>query len=257
MANLQQTLQKATFATVMATDKLLGMKNDPESSSLQFNELITNDIDVVALLGHAAHELSHLRREKLKPALKPAYHALCSSETITASTKYLFGDNLAKQIRDAKETNRIGNAVGSSKHDYRPIHRDSSWPNRRHNAYKSGSANRQPFLGKGLHATVRKKYDNSQKKGQKKITQLITQLKNSVSDFPLFIETTLRPYLQSRCDTFQAGNISHSLDVWKEMTSDKDILSTVMGMSIEFSDKPIQHYLPTGGPHKRRVCLFV
>ena len=122
MANLQQTLQKATFATVMATDKLLGMKNDPESSSLQFNELITNDIDVVALLGHAAHELSHLRREKLKPALKPAYHALCSSETITASTKYLFEDNLAKQIRDAKETNRIGNAVGSSKHDYRPIH---------------------------------------------------------------------------------------------------------------------------------------
>ena len=28
------------------------------------------------------------------------------------------------------------------------------------------------------------------------------------------------------------------------MTSDKDILITVMGMSIEFSDKPIQHYLP-------------
>ena len=168
MANLQQALQKATFATVMTTDKLLGMKNDPQNTSLQFNELITNNVDVVALLGHAAHELSHLRREKLKPALKPAYHALCSSETITASTKYLFGDDLAKQIRDTKETNRIGNAVGSSKHDYRPIHRDSSWPNRRNTAYKSGPANRQHFLGKGPHSTVRKKYDNSQKKGQKK-----------------------------------------------------------------------------------------
>ena len=156
----------------MTTDKRLGMKNDPKSTSLQLNELITNNIDVVALpralLGHAAHELSHLRREKLKPALKPAYHALCSPETITASTKYLFGDDLAKQIRNAKETNRIGNAVGSSKHDYRQIHRDSSWPNRRHNAYKSGSTNRQHFLGKGPHATVRKKYDNSQKKSQKK-----------------------------------------------------------------------------------------
>lgn len=123
------------------------MKNDPKSTSLQLNELITNNIDVVALLGHAAHELSHLRREKLKPALKPAYYALCSSETITASTKYLFGDDLAKQIRDAKATNRIGNAVGSSNHDYRPIHRDSSWPNRRNNVYKSGSANRQHFWG--------------------------------------------------------------------------------------------------------------
>lgn len=69
MANLQQTLQKATFATVMTTDKLLGMKNDPKSTSLQLNELITNNIDVVALLGHAAHELSHLRREKLSQPL--------------------------------------------------------------------------------------------------------------------------------------------------------------------------------------------
>ena len=168
MANLQQALRKATFATVMTTDKLLGMKNDPKNTSLQFNELITNNVDVVALLGHAAHELSHLRREKLKPALKPAYHALCSSETLTASTKYLFGDDLAKQIWDAKETNRIGNAVGSSKHDYRPTHQDPSWPNRRNNAYKSGSGNWQHFLGKGTHSTVWKKYDHSQKKGQKK-----------------------------------------------------------------------------------------
>ena len=167
MANLQQALQKATFATVMTTDKLLNMKNDPKNTSLQFNELITNNVDVVALLGHAADELSHLRQEKLKPALKPVYHALCSPETLTACSKYLFGDNLAKQIRDAKETNRIGNAVGSSKHDYRPMHRDPSWPNR-HNAYKSGSGNRQHFLGKGPHSTVRKKYDHSQKKGQKK-----------------------------------------------------------------------------------------
>ena len=131
--------------------------------------MITNNIDVLALLGHTPRELSHLRREKLKPAIKPAYHALCSSETITTSTKYLFGDNLAKQIRDAKETNHIGNAVGSSKHNYRPIHQDSSsWSNRRNNAYKTGSTNRQHFLEKGPHSTVWKKYDNSQKKDQKK-----------------------------------------------------------------------------------------
>ena len=168
MANPQQVLQKATFATVMATEKLSGIKNDPKNTSLQLNELITNNVDVVPLRGHSAHGLSHLRREKLKSALKPAYYALCSSGTVTASTKYLFGDHLAKQLRDAKETNRIGNAVGSSKHDYRPIHRDSSWPNRCSNAYKSGSANWQHFLGKGPHSTVRKKYDHSQKEGQKK-----------------------------------------------------------------------------------------
>ena len=69
MANLQQTLQKATFATVMVTHKLLGMKNDPKNASLQFSELITNNIDVVGLLGHAAHELTHLKRENLSQLL--------------------------------------------------------------------------------------------------------------------------------------------------------------------------------------------
>lgn len=76
----------------MATDKLLGMKTDPKNTSLPCNELITINVDVIALLGHGAHELSHLRREKLKPALKPVYPALCSSETVTASTKYFFDD---------------------------------------------------------------------------------------------------------------------------------------------------------------------
>ena len=124
MANLQQALQKATFATVMATNKLLGVKNDPSNTSLQFKELITSKVDVVALLGHANHGLSYLWREELKPTLKRVYHAAhtrCSSLTITVFTKYRFGDDLAKKIRDANETNRIGNAVGSSKHDYRPI----------------------------------------------------------------------------------------------------------------------------------------
>ena len=180
----------------MTTDKRLGMKNDPKSTSLQLNELITNNIDVVALLGHAAHELSHLRREKLKPALKPAYHALCSPETITASTKYLFGDDLAKQIRDAKETNRIGNVVGSSKHDCRPIHRDSSWPNRRHNAYKSGSTNRQPFLGKGPHATVRKKYDNSQSNNKFKFTWYVTIATISISIWWLLVCENVSAWLK-------------------------------------------------------------
>lgn len=75
--------------------------------------------------------------------------------------------------------------------------------------------------------------------------QLLAQLKNSACDFPLFIETTLRHYLQRSCDAFQAGNISHSINAWKQLMSDNDILSTVMGMSIEFCEEPIQHYLPT------------
>ena len=170
LANMQQSLQKATFATVLTTDKLLAIKNDPNSAPPHLNEMITNNIDAIALLGHVAHELLQFRREKLKPALKPEYHALCSPEANIASTKYLFGDDLAKQIRDANETNRIGNAVGSAKNS-RPFRRDPPWQQKHSSyAYRSGtgSAHRQSFLGKGPQSNVRKKYNNGPKKGQKK-----------------------------------------------------------------------------------------
>ena len=115
LANMQQSLQKATFAMVLTTDKLVAIKNDPNSAPPHLNEMITNNIDAIALLGHVAHDLLQFRQEKLQPTLKQEYHALCSSEANIASTKYLFGDDLAKQIRDANKTNCIGNAVGSAK----------------------------------------------------------------------------------------------------------------------------------------------
>lgn len=77
LANLQQAFQKATFATLTNADKLLRIT---DLSGPSKKELLTNSIDIVALLGHAASEISLLRREQMKPALRPEFHALCSSE---------------------------------------------------------------------------------------------------------------------------------------------------------------------------------
>jgi len=118
-------------------------------------ELLTNSIDIVALLGHAASEISLLRREQMKPALKPEFHALCSSET-KASAKFLFGEDLAKQVRDVKETHRIGNTVGSSNSHSRGCRRDS-WSAKRETHNKSSSHSRPPFLGKGTRPNSCKK----------------------------------------------------------------------------------------------------
>ena len=60
LANLQQAFQKATFATLTNVDKLLHIT---DFSSPSKKELLTNSIDIVALLGHAASEISLLRRE--------------------------------------------------------------------------------------------------------------------------------------------------------------------------------------------------
>lgn len=142
LANLQQAFQKATFATLTNADKLLRIT---DLSGPSKKELLTNSIDIVALLGEAASEISLLRQEQMKPALKPEFHGLCSSET-KASAKFLFGEDLAKQVRDVKETHRIGNTVGSFNGDSRGYRRDS-WSAKRETHNKSGSHSRPPFLG--------------------------------------------------------------------------------------------------------------
>ena len=65
--------------------------------------MLTDSVDAIALVGHMASELSALRREHFKPSLRPEFHAIGAN-----NTPHLFGDDLAKQIRDAKETNRLG-----------------------------------------------------------------------------------------------------------------------------------------------------
>jgi len=72
-ANLQQALKKATFVTLTNADKLLRVTDLSGSTK---KDLLTSSIDIVALLGHAASEISILRREQMKPALMPEYHAL-------------------------------------------------------------------------------------------------------------------------------------------------------------------------------------
>ena len=65
-----------------------------------------------------------------------------------------------------------------------------------------------------------------------------------MSNFLPFIESKLKKYLIARCDTFAAGCIRHSLGAWKEITSDREIISTVMGLKIDFDEPPQQQFLP-------------
>ena len=72
----------------------------------------------------------------------------------------------------------------------------------------------------------------------------LEQLKLAVSGFPLFVNSILINYLRYRCDNFAAGCIAHSLPAWRAITSDNEILSTVMGLKIDFETNPRQQFLP-------------
>ena len=147
LANMQQALQKATFAIVTTCDKLLAVK-----SQIDTKDIVTDSIDAIALVGHVVSEISSIRREQLRPSLKHEFQTICS-KSVPPSSKLLFGDDLAKQIRDAKETSRIGLTVGAyTKHDgHRNRRRHNPYQGGRHDKSNKGSS-RQSFLGRGYRS---------------------------------------------------------------------------------------------------------
>ena len=70
ITNIQQSLQNASVAILQSGDSILKTPSGVADSVKK--ELVTHNI--VALLGHAANELSLLRREQIKPTLKPEYY---------------------------------------------------------------------------------------------------------------------------------------------------------------------------------------
>ena len=48
----------------------------------------------------------------------------------------------------------------------------------------------------------------------------------------------LKEYLETRCTNFRAGFITKSISNWQKITSDKEILTSVRGATIEFDTRP-------------------
>ena len=154
LANMQQSLQKAPFAIVTTCDKLLAVK-----SQIDTKDMVTYSIDAIALVGHVVSEISSIRLEQLRPSLKHVHEiqTICSN-SVPPSSKLLFRDDFAKQIRDAKETSRMGLTVGAyTKHDSpRNRQRHNPYQSGRHDKSKKGNSG-QSFLGRGYRSTGRKK----------------------------------------------------------------------------------------------------
>ena len=125
------------------------------------------NVDAIALIGHAVSELSRLRREQIKPALKPEFYSLCSTTNESSyQSALLFGTNLANAIRDAKDTSNIGKKIGSgdkigAQRNSRQFYR-SFYKIKLQKEYSSGTY-KQPFLGKHQKKPNYKKYQADKK----------------------------------------------------------------------------------------------
>ena len=229
VSNIQQVLQKATFGILKVCDKLVTQQPRADKETLAAN------VDAIALLWHAVGELSRLRREQIKPALKPEFHSLCTQANESGSrSDLLFGADLAKQVRDAKDTNKIGKDIGVSKTGAtrfsRPYnsHHDKRKPQKANGRYYRAGENKQPFLGKG-----QKKTHLLQEPNREDIIQSLENIKKSVSEFPSLVRD-VKEYLNNRCTYFRTGCITKYISNWQMITSDKEILTSVRGATIKF-----------------------
>ena len=62
-------------------------------------------------------------------------------------------------------------------------------------------------------------------------------IQKSVSEFPSLVRD-LKEYLNNRCTHFRAGCITKSISNWQMITSDKEMLTSVRGATIEFDTRP-------------------
>ena len=140
---------------------LLEMRNSkqPKSDS-DIQKLIKLNTNAVALLGHAHVDLSHRRRESIKPHLNKDYVSLCASHVPV--TALLFGNDLQTQLNNIRASNRVSTtAVGN-----RPK-KVKGHPSRN---YQKSERRSKPFLSKGRQWNSKppqKPFFRSQDQGKK------------------------------------------------------------------------------------------
>ena len=220
---MQQVVRKVTFATLQTTNVLL----QNASGSANCN-LITQSVDVVALLGHVT-QLAQFRREKIKPALKWEYSTICSAE-VPLTIQFLFGDELAKQLWDARESSKLA-ILWVTLHSDTPIQGTTVRATR--SIIIRGL--KRFFMERSTQIPQKEKASEQQK-------EIIDQLL-AISDFPAFLPRLLS-YLHDCCHNFKAGQVAAHFAAWKDLTTDRVILSDVLGASIELFANPSQHRLP-------------
>jgi len=141
--------------------------------------------------------------------------------------------------------------VGTSKHD-----RHRGYKRQHSDHYQSSNSYKRPFYLKGHKKPGYKEKTATPTQDRRlEIRQTLHLLKQQVRisttldynrDFNIDF-TSIRNRFQSNCQTFKAGNLAHYLSCWKDFTCDKDILSCVAGLRIDFNAKPRlpRLYVPT------------
>ena len=194
---MQQTLRKVAVTVLQTGDELL-----PKTNCETNKNLASRSVDALAMLGHANAELSRLRREQIQFALRPEFASISKADI--PNWPLLFGDDLPKQLKEAKQLNTVG-------------HRLTNPRKKRRISHKLIQESERGFLERPKLPLQTEKTYNGQ---QEEMIQCLEAPSENVSAFPKFIPN-LVAYLRSQCQSFQGGQVSQYLHEWAQLTSDK------------------------------------
>ena len=141
-----QKVQTSLFKGMCALTNTINIILNNMQSIPSGKDLFQVATDSFSFFANANTELNQRRRELIKPELQADYKYLCSSNSTLAVTDQLFGDDLAKEVKELTEVHRVGRQVSNTR---------GSTPNNfrgRRNFHNFGSRGRgyrgrRPFLG--------------------------------------------------------------------------------------------------------------
>ncbi|XP_046548524.1 uncharacterized protein LOC124258492 [Haliotis rubra] len=100
----QALITKALIPVIQATDHLMAAALG--ETPVNVKELLVKSMDAIRLLSGAISEVNKKRREGFKPEVGAPYKRLCTEKVTT--TKYLFGDDLPKKVKDISDSKQLG-----------------------------------------------------------------------------------------------------------------------------------------------------
>ena len=149
MQKIETSMLKSVHPIISLTDKLLSLKSNPKTVSKEdVSSFLRFALDSLTLMAHSVYEVNLSRRELIRPDLNEQYKQLCSSQT--PISKFLFGDDLPKAVKEISETNKVSQRLSypkqgtNSKHGSNNFRQQgSSYSNRQHFLYQGQGQRRK------------------------------------------------------------------------------------------------------------------
>jgi len=110
LQDIQKNVVKANQALVVTLEQVI--KAEDKKEKIDPSSILPQLSDMLNVLGNAIFLTSLKRRDELRPHINKNFQSVCSKST--KITTLLFGDDLAKQIKDITEVNKISRKVSCS-----------------------------------------------------------------------------------------------------------------------------------------------